>query len=423
MTKVSQMSNDNDILIIGGGIIGVSAAYFLSRQGIKVMLIEKGDICAGSSYGNAGLICPCLSIPIPAPGVLTQGLKWLLNPESPFYIKPRLNADLLRWLWLFQAHSNKQALHRAIPLLRDMQRSSLQLFRDLIKREKLSCHFEQVGGLTLFKTERGLAHGRDEVEEMQDFGLDMELLDGDALRELEPLIRPDIIGGIHCKEDAHLDPALFVSDLAKVAQANGAKLLTQTEVLGFETVGSRVITVNTTRGVFHPGQVVLAAGAWSTPIAQQLGIKFLMQPAKGYSITIKKPAKMPKRYFYLGEAKVAVTPIGSDLRFAGTLELTGLDLAINQRRVDAILQAGKNYLNGIDFDDTPEIWSGLRPCPPDGLPYIGRSRAINNLIVATGHAMLGVAMGPITGKLVTQIVREEEPELALTAFDVDRFTH
>lgn len=416
------MSNDDDILIIGGGIIGVSTAYFLTQKGIKVTLIEKGEICAGSSYGNAGLICPCFSTPIPAPGILTQGLKWMLNPESPFYIKPRFDSALVAWLWHFQAHSNKKSVQRAIPLLRDMQRSSLALFRDLIEQEELFCHFEEVGGLTIFKTERGFAHGRDEVEEMQNFGLDMELLDGDAVRELEPLIRPDIIGGIYFKEDAYLDPALFVDGLAKVAQENGAKILTQTEVTGLSKVGGRVATVHTTRGSFHPKEIVLAAGAWSTSIAQELGIKFLMQPAKGYSITMKKPAKMPKRYLYLGEAKVAITPIGADLRFAGTLELTGLDLSINQRRVDAILQAGKDYLNEIGVDDTPEIWSGLRPCSPDGLPYIGRSRAVDNLIVATGHAMLGVSMGPVTGKLVAQLVCEEEPGLDLAAFDVDRFT-
>jgi D-amino-acid dehydrogenase len=418
-----EMNNDNDVLIIGGGIIGVSAAYFLSQQGVKVTLIEKGDICAGSSYGNAGLICPCLSTPMPAPGVLTQGLKWLLNPESPFYIKPRLDPDLLRWLWHFQAHSNKAFVQRATPILRDMQRSSLQLFRDLIEQEKISCDFEQAGGLALFRTERGFAHGQDEVEEMQDFGLEMELLNGDAVRELEPLVHPDIIGGIYYQEDAHINPALFVDGLAEAAQTYGAELFTQTEVLGLETVGAHVATVHTTRGTFHPKEIVLAAGAWSSPIAQELGIKFLMQPAKGYSITMKKHAKMPKRYLYLGEAKVAVTPMGSDLRIAGTLELTGLDLSVNQRRVNAILRAGGNYLSEFTANDAPEIWSGLRPTSADSLPYIGRSRTINNVIVATGHATLGLSMGPVTGKLVAQIVSEEKPMLDLAAFDVDRFAH
>ena len=416
------MSNNNDILIIGGGIVGISAAYFLSQRGIKVTLIEKGEICSGSSYGNAGLVCPGFSTPIPAPGILTQGLKWMLNPESPFYIKPRLDPALASWLWHFQAHSNKKAVERAIPLLRDMQRGSLALFQDLIQQENLSCHFEQVGGLTIYKTKSGLAHGQDEAEEMQKFDLDMEFLDGDAIRGLEPLIRSDIIGGTYSKEDAYLDPALFVDKLTKVVQENGVEILTQTEVTGLSKAGRRVATVHTTRGDFHPKEIVLAAGAWSMSLAKELGIKFLMQPAKGYSITMKKPVKMPKRYLYLGEAKVAVTPIGADLRFAGTLELSGMDLSINQRRVDAILEAGKSYLNEFGFDNSPEIWSGLRPCSPDGLPYIGRSHMVDNLIIATGHAMLGVSMGPITGKLVAQLVSEEKPSLGIEAFDVDRFS-
>jgi len=417
------MSKDNDILIIGGGIIGVTTAYFLTRGGLKVTVVEKGDICTGSSYGNAGLIPPTHSSPLPGPGMLTQGLKWMLSPESPFYIKPRLEVDLLRWLWHFQAHSNIKAHYRAIPLLRDMQRASLHLFRDLIEQEKIDCHFEQVGGISLFKTERSFAHGQDQVKEMGGFGLDMEVLDGDTVRELEPIVRPDIVGGIYSQEDAHLDPTLFVNGLAGVAEANGATLLTHTEVLGFETSGARVTTVHTTQDTLHPKQVILAAGAWSTHIAKQLGIKFLMQPAKGYSITIKEPVRMPKRHLFLGSTKVAVTPMGSHLRFAGTLELTGLDLSINQRRVNAIMRAGESYLIDAVSSESPEIWSGLRPCSPDDLPYIGRSRVINNLVVAAGHGTLGVSMGPVTGKLVAQIVCEEQPDLDLTAFSVDRFAH
>ena len=228
--------------------------------------------------------------------------------------------------------------------------------------------FEQTGILALFKTECDFAHGQDKVEEKNRFGLRMTALDRDAVRELEPIVRPDIVGGIHYQEDAHLDPDLFVSGLAEVAQANGATLLTQTEVLGFETVGARITTVHTTHGALLPKQVVLAAGAWSTPIAQQLGVIFPMQPAKGCGITLKQPIKTPKMHLFLNEAKVAVTPIGSDLHFAGTLELTGLDLSINQRRAKAILRAGESYLIDAISNDRPEIWSGLRPCPPDDCP-------------------------------------------------------
>ena len=411
-----------DILIIGGGIIGVTAAYFLAEAGADVTLVEKGDIAAGSSYGNAGLICPCHSEPIPRPGVLTQGLKWLLDPESPFYIKPRLSPDLVAWLWRFQAHCNETAVQRAIPLLRDMQRQSLRLYQALIKQEQIDCDFEKKGGLTLFRTEAGLAKGHHEVAAMGRFGLQMELLpDAAAVRALEPSIHPDIVGGIHYQEDAHINPARFVYALAERAQAKGATLLTGTEVLGFD-MGERGLTaVRTSRGKLAAQQIVLAAGAWSTPIARQLGLAIPMQPAKGYSLTLPRPANFLHTHLHLAEAKVAVTPMGSLLRLAGTLELAGFDLTINQRRVNAIRRTAGSYLIGLENQEPVEIWRGLRPCPPDGLPYIGRSARHPNLIIATGHAMLGISMGPITGQLVAQLACNQPTTLALTPFSPDRF--
>ena len=411
-----------DILIIGGGIIGVTAAYFLADAGVNVTLVEKGDIAAGSSYGNAGLICPCHSEPIPRAGVLTQGLKWLLDAESPFYIKPRLDPELVRWLWHFQAHCNETAVHRAIPLLRDMQRESLRLYQTLIAQEQIECDFEKKGGLTLFRTQAGLEKGQHEVEKMRRFGLNMELLpEAAAVRALEPNIHPSIVGGIYYLEDAHINPARFVYALAEAAQAKGVTLLTDTEVLGFD-VGKRGITaVRTSRGKLAAQQIVLAAGAWSTPIARQLGLAIPMQPAKGYSLTLPRPTNFLHTHLHLAEARVAVTPMGSLLRLAGTLELAGFDLAINQRRVNAIRRAANDYLVGLENQEPVEIWRGLRPCPPDGLPYIGRTTRHPNLIIATGHAMLGISMGPVTGQLVAQLACDQQTTLDLTPFSPDRF--
>ncbi|HIP73382.1 MAG TPA: FAD-dependent oxidoreductase, partial [Anaerolineae bacterium] len=284
----------SDVLIVGGGVIGVSTAYFLAQKGASVTLIEKGDVAAGSSYGNAGLVCPCHSIPLPAPGALTQGIKWLFDPESPFYIKPRLDADLLAWLWRFQSFSNRQAFDRAVPLLRDMQRASLDLYQTLIARENLACHFEKSGGLMLYRTAAGLEHGQKETAVLQKHGLQIQVLTGDEARQMEPLARPDVVGGIHYEEDAHLTPDLFVKGLAAAAQARGVRLLTQTELLDFTRQGNRITAVNTTRGTFQPEQVVLAAGVWSSLLARQLGLKLPLQPAKGYSVTVERPSPSPQ---------------------------------------------------------------------------------------------------------------------------------
>jgi len=411
----------SDVLIVGGGVIGVSTAYFLAQKGASVTLIEKGDVAAGSSYGNAGLVCPCHSIPLPAPGALTQGIKWLFDPESPFYIKPRLDADLLAWLWRFQSFSNRQAFDRAVPLLRDMQRASLDLYQTLIARENLACHFEKSGGLMLYRTAAGLEHGQKETAVLQKHGLQIQVLTGDEARQMEPLARPDVVGGIHYEEDAHLTPDLFVKGLAAAAQARGVRLLTQTELLDFTRQGNRITAVNTTRGTFQPEQVVLAAGVWSSLLARQLGLKLPLQPAKGYSVTVERPSPSPQTHLHLGEAKVVVTPMGPHLRFAGTLELAGYDLSINQRRVRAILRAADNYLTGLEEKEIVEIWRGLRSCSPDGLPYIGRSATYSNLIIAAGHAMLGLSMGPITGQLVAELAAGERPSLDLAPFAVERF--
>ena len=410
-----------NILIVGGGVIGVSAAYALAKAGADVTLLEKGTISSGCSYGNAGYIVPCHSNPIPAPGVLTQGMKWLLNPESPFYIKPSLSPDLLRWLWQFQKFCNSKAYWHAIPIIHNMQRESQALFRQWIDVEGIEAHFRENGGLTIYKDAHAFDAVCEEVEELRKYDIHFDILDTKGLQALEPLIRDEVVGGIGCDTDSYIDPALFTRALAEKAQEHGARILSNTSVLGFEKVGEKISRVKTTQGEIEAEQILLAAGAWSTPIAKELGVELLMQPAKGYSITLKNPSTLPSRYLFLGKSKVAVTPMGEHLRYAGTLELAGYDLSINQRRLGALRKAGETYLHKIDGEAEPEIWAGLRPVSPDGLPYIGRSTRVRNLVIATGHAMLGVAMGPFTGQLAAEVLQGQTPSFDLTAFNVERF--
>jgi len=411
----------SDILIIGGGVIGVSAAIHLARSGLDVTLIDKKDIAAGSSWGNAGLISPNHSEPIPGPGVLSQGLKWLLDAESPFYIKPSLRPDLIRWLWRFRSYCNQDALDRAIPRLRDMQRASLALFREIISQEEIECDFRDEGGLLAFRTEEGLAAGLDHARHMTSFGLDVALLDAEAIHALEPTLHPEIKGGVFHKEDALLTPHKFVFGLADAARRLGVTILNGVEVQGFATSNRRITAIATSQGDFHPDVVVLAAGAWSTALARQLRLSIPMQPAKGYSITIPRPEKSLRRYVIFAERNAVATPMGDELRFAGTLELSGLNTAINERRVAAIRRAAREYLVLPESLPVGHVWQGLRPVSPDGLPYIGRSKRVSNLVVATGHAMLGLSMGPITGKLVSELIQGQPASLPLEGFEVDRF--
>lgn len=410
-----------DVLIIGGGVIGISSAYYLARDGVSVTLLEKGEIGRGSSWANAGLIVPCFSTPIPAPGQLAQAFRWMLDPESPFYIQPRFNWELFSWLWKFRSFCNEQAVHRAIPLLRDLQRASLALFETVIAEEQIACRFEKRGGLELFRTERRFEDGLREADEMAAYGLDMTAMKGDAVRELEPAAHLNVVGGILYQEDAHLEPAEFILGLAAAAQRHGAHLETRTEVQGITRSGSRITRVHTHQREYQPKQVVLAAGAWSTQIGHQFDLRFPMEPAKGYSLTMKAPVNGPQVPLHLAEARMAVTPLGHQLRFAGTLELAGFDTRINQRRVKAIHRNALEYLVEMGPLEIEEPWAGLRPVSPDGLPYIGRSRTYPNLILATGHAMQGVSMGPITGQLVADLISDRKPGIDIAGLAVDRF--
>jgi D-amino-acid dehydrogenase len=410
-----------DTLIIGGGVIGVCAAYYLAEQGRPVILLEKGEVCDGSSYGNAGLIVPSHAVPLAAPGVWTQALTWLLDTESPFYVKPRLNLELIRWLWQFRAACNENQVRRVIPVMIALNLTSDELFRELAGLAGLHFDYEHKGGLYLFNSRHGFEKGVEEARLLRAFGLDVQVLDATGVRQMEPNVLPSVVGGVYYSEDAHLVPDRFVKELARLAENRGVCLRTRTEVLGFETSGRRISTVVTTRGTFRPAQVVLAAGAWSPAVARDLGLRLPIQPAKGYSLTFKRPPTAPRVPLHLTERKVGVTPMGDMLRFGGTLELAGLDLSINQRRVDAIRRAAGEYLAGLEDLELIEIWRGLRPLTPDALPIIGWSEAVENLVVAGGHGMLGVSLGPITGKLVSQIVVGQMPAIDLKPLRPGRF--
>jgi D-amino-acid dehydrogenase len=413
------------VVVIGGGVVGVCAAYYLAQAGARVTLVERGEIASGSSYGNAGLVVPSHSVPLAAPGALWRGIRWMADPESPFYIRPRLDPALLAWLWRFRAACTRAHVERALPVLRDLSHASLALFEELAAIPGLDFGFRHDGVLAAYRTDAGLAEGRHEARMLEARGLAAKALDGPAARDLEPALSHEVKGAVHFPDDAHLTPDRFVRGLARLAGSMGADLRTGTEVLAVSRRGRLVTGLETTRGPLPCDHVVLAAGAWSPELGRELGLSLPIQAAKGYSLTYEMPVSAPRIPLLLAEARVAVTPMRTEhapvLRLAGTLELAGLDLSIARRRLDAIRRAARQYLRVTEEPPLVEIWRGLRPCTPDGLPLLGRPRALDNLVVATGHAMLGVSLGPVTGKLVARLVAGERPQLDLAALDPDRF--
>jgi len=417
------MDHKTDILVIGGGAIGICCAYYLSALGKSVSVVEKNDISSGSSYGNAGLLVPSYSVPLAAPGAVSQGLKWMFKPQSPFYIKPRLDPQLLAWLWKFRGACTRQYVGRSLPVLCELNLTSLNLFEELAAGEQMDFGLKKSGIVELFNTPKALKAGIENVHLLREYGIEGRILEAADLKEFTAGLRTNAVGGICFPQDAHLNPDRFVRELARRVVEKGVNLFTATEVLAFETSGRRIKSIQTTRGTIAAEDVILAAGCWSADIARQLRFKIHMVPAKGYSITYRKPSACPDVPITLAEARTVLTPMDNMLRFAGTLELSGFDLSINLPRVQAILKAVRVYLPDIDPDalELIEVWRGLRPCSPDGLPYIGRLPRYDNVVIATGHGMLGISLAPVTGKLVSQITANETPPIDMAALSVERF--
>lgn len=424
-----------DVLIIGGGAVGVCAAYYLRDAGYEVTLVDRGEIGSGASHGNMGLVVPSHSVPLASPGVVSQGLKWMFKPDSPFYIKPRLDPSLIRWLWAFLKASSEDRMRRAIPLIRDMSLASLALFEELNGLEGVDFDYHQRGVVAVYRTREGLDEGEEERHLLSSYGLEIDELSPDGLAEVLPGLELSALGGLHFRQDAHLTPGKFVRSLADYSARAGVTVQPGAEVTGFTRENGRIAVTHTTRGDIAAEEVVLTGGSWSAEIGDLAGVSLPIQPAKGYSVTLRRPAGWPDTPFMLSESRVAVTPMGDMLRIGGTLELSGMDHAINQRRVAAILKAVPRYLPSFDIGsyEILETWCGLRPCTPDGLPFLGRVPDVRNLVVAAGHAMIGVSLGPVTGKLVRQIIAGEragsdldldidlDSDIDLELLAVDRF--
>ncbi len=415
------MSEPVDAIVIGGGIIGTASAYYLAERGARVVLLERGEICSGASYGNAGWIFPSHGSPLPAPGVIGQALRWLFDPESPFYVEPRFDLELARWLFGFLRASTASRALETLRLSRELSLASLSLCAELAARPGIDFGFARRGLLVLCESDAGIEAAHHELETLRGLGGDGRALSPDDVRKLEPRVAGRITGGVLFPVDAHVQPARLVQALAGLASSHGARILTGHEVLALESEGRRIVRVRTTRGDFDSREVVIAGGAWSPGIARQLGLRLPVQGAKGYSVTVRCPQGFGEIPIMLSESKVFITPMGEQLRFGGTLELAGLDLSVNLRRVRAVQRAVARVLPGVEREPHVETWRGLRPLTPDDRPILGRTRAFENLVVATGHGMSGISQGVITGKLVAETIAGDRPSLDITPFSPDRF--
>jgi len=417
------MDSKSNVVVIGGGAIGLCAGYYLSRLGATVTILDKGEMGHGSSLHNAGYVSPSHFVPLAAPGVFSQGLKWMFNPTSPLYIKPRLDLSFLSWAWRFARACDERVVIPAMPLLLDLLLDSSKLFDELARMAGMQFDLTRQGIVMLYATERGRRGCEHENDLAAKYGLEAHLLDQRQLQELDPAIEFRARGGLHVPADAHLVPAKLVKDLADYLKNSGATLVRDCEVKKIHASDRQIVSVETNRGKFAADEFVLAGGAWSPKLVRPLGLTMHLEAGKGYSITFSNPPVKPTRPYILTERRVAVTPFSDSLRFAGTMELAGINAEINQPRVEAILDAIPSYFKNIDrpSSSSGEVWGGMRPVTPDGLPYVGRFRQYPNLIAATGHAMLGISLATVTGKLVAELVAGQKPSHDLTLLNPNRY--
>ena len=417
--------SDRHVVVIGGGLIGFSAAYQLLKRGMRVTVIERGtEADASCSTGNAGMVVPSHFVPLAAPGMIWKGIRWMFDPESPFAIRPRPSWELVSWGWKFYRASSPARVKRAMPALRDMALRSRTLFTELAETEGFGFGLEKKGLLMLCKTHAALGHEAEIVATAKTLGVEAELLDAEGVRAKDPAIQMDVIGGVYFAQDCHLDPARFLGDLRAQVQRLGGTIRWGAEVEGFRQSGAKVEAALLKGGGEISGdEFVICGGAWSPSVGKKLGLNLPMQAGKGYSVTHPGPPALPSVCSLLNEARVAVTPMGGKLRIGGTMEIVGLDESVNRRRLHGILKSIGGYfpqLAETDFSGL-EVWKGLRPCSPDGMPYIGRARRRENVVVATGHSMLGLSLAPVSGEMVADLITGAAMKYDMALLDPDRY--
>lgn len=402
--------------------MGLSSAYFLQKEGHEVIVIDKSNIDSGASFVNAGYLTPSHIIPMASPGKISQGIKWMFNSASPFYIQPRWDIDFFKWAWYFKKSSTKAKVEKAIPVIKNINLLSRELFEGIKASGDLGdFQLERKGLLMLYKTQASYEKEIKVAHKASSLGLEVNEFDKSQLSKIEPNIKISAEGAIHYECDGHTTPNEIMPKLIKYLAAQGVDFRKNEEVVEIRLNNGYIKEIKTSKTTLQADEVVLAAGTWSSMVAKKLGLKLPLQPGKGYSINVSRDLgiKLPA---ILMESSMAVTPMNQFTRFAGTMEFSGINSWIRHERVNAIAKGAQYFYPDVEITEKEksDVKTGMRPVSPDGLPYIGRSRKVKNLTLATGHAMMGWSLGPATGKLVSEIINGEKISFDISPFSPER---
>lgn len=404
--------------------MGVSCAYFLAKAGQNVTLVDREAFDRCASMGNAGII-GLGHPPMPRPGLARQMIRMLFNPLNPLHIPPRVDPELWKWMWDFRrVGCTQQQFNHAMHVLSEFGWRAGECFDRIVDEEKLDCEYQRTGWIEVFRDGARFEQGLQEAEIVRKYGYEAVELTGEQLMEREPAFLPGVIGAVHYTDSRFANPRRTLQELADRAARHGAELLTNTEVVELLESDGRFTGVKLRSGkIIHGDTLILAGGIWSTELARSLGIRVPMQPGKGYHVNIDAPqSARPSTVCVLAESYVAVTPLAEGLRLGGTVELSGINHRLVSKRLDMLRIGAKQFLRDIEGAATISQWCGLRPCTADGLPVIGWAPEVENVFIATGHAMMGFALGPITGQLAAESIVSGEPSYDLTPFLPDRYS-
>ena len=416
------MESNNDVIIVGGGIIGLACAHYLLEKNVSVRIIEQEGIGSGASHGNCGLLYFSGIIPLCSPGVVRHEIYRAVLGRSSLYIKPTLDITLISWLLKFAAHCNATHMNAASKAKNDILRYSLELFDTLFSEHAIECDFEKKGLLFLFKDKKYFDNYKSTNAFLENFGLGARPFDRDDVLQLEPAISQGIAGAWYNEHDWHLRPEMLVDSWKNLLIKKGVIIEEKCKMINFEIEHSKIRYVNTVKGRYRADVFILATGAWTPEVKKQLNLDIPVQPGKGYSITMERPDQSPEIPCLFYEKNIVATPWKTGYRLGGTMEFSGFNNELNEKRISRLITGAKEYLNTtVENSPTIERWTGLRPMTYDDLPIIDRSAFQKNLFIATGHGMLGLTMATGTGKAVCDMICKGNTQIDLAPFSMDRF--
>ncbi|MCK5696286.1 MAG: FAD-dependent oxidoreductase [Desulfobacula sp.] len=421
------MGSNNDVIIVGGGIIGLACAHDFIEENVSVRIIEQDFIGSEASHGNCGLLYFSGIIPLCSPGVVRHEIYRTILGKSPLHIKPTLDIERLLWLLKFAAHCNAAHMNTASKAKSEISGYSLDLFETLFSEHAIKCDFEKKGLLFLFKNKKYFEEYKYTNAFLENFNLGAKALDRDEALQLEPAINKNIAGAWYNEHDWHLRPEMLVDAWKKLLIKKGLILEEKSKMIDFEIKQGTIRQVNTVTGHYKADAFILATGAWTPEIKKQLKLNIPVQPGKGYSITMARPDQSCDIPCYFYEKNIVATPWKTGYRLGGTMEFSGFSDAINKKRISGLISGAKEYLNTPvghpDLKQRTDLkqWTGLRPMTYDDLPIIDRSPVQDNLFIATGHGMLGLTLATGTGKAICDMICNDNPQINLAPFSMGRF--